>query len=436
MYRRTFLLLLLAGCASPDSTLVDVTQTAVQSATGAPPPPRTASTAPPTGFAGSGDSRFDAWRQDFVVRQRAAGWSEDFLRQHLGGLTPDPKVISLDSRQPEFSKPVGDYLRGSVSADRIAIGRSKRDASPWLGQVQERYGVPREILVAIWGMESAFGSFQGDMDVVRSLATLAAEGRRRAWAEGQLLAALRMLRDGDAARGTLKGSWAGAMGQTQFMPDTYLTTAVDGDGDGRRDIWGSAPDALSSAANLLAKAGWQRGQSWAREVILPPGFDYSLAEGPKQVPAAWEALGARRADGLPWSAADAAAEAVLIVPAGHRGPAFLALPNHFAIRKYNNSTSYALGVGLLADRIGGAAPLVAAWPSEQPMATADRKGAQIALARLGFDVGEPDGVIGTKTRAATRAYQKSRGLIADGYLDQPLARRLIAEDASGSTTQN
>ncbi len=434
MYRRTFLLLLLAGCASPDSTLVDAAHTAAgatRSAPPPPPPPRVAAAPTP-----SGDLTFDAWRRNFIARQTAAGWPEGLLRQHLDGLTPDPRVIALDSRQPEFSKPVGDYLRGAVSDVRIAMGRSRRDSAPWLAQTQSRYGVPPEILVAIWGMESGFGAIQGDMDVIRSLATLAAEGRRRAWAETQLLAALRMLRDGDAARGTLKGSWAGAMGQTQFMPDTYLSTAVDGDGDGRRDIWGSSADALTSAANLLAKAGWRRGEGWAREVILPPGFDYSLAEGPGQTPAAWEALGARRADGLPWGPADAAAPAVLIVPAGHNGPAFLALPNHFVIRKYNNSTSYALGIGLLADRIGGAAPLVAAWPAEQPMAIADRRGAQLALARLGFDPGEPDGVVGTKTRAATRAYQQARGLVADGYLDQPLARRLIAEAGAGPTTQN
>ena len=425
MHRRALLLFVLFGCASPESSL-----TALAQGPSPLPPTRVGPPAPTIDLQPSGDPAFDAWRVDFVQRQAAAGWPADFLRQQLSGLTPDPKVIALDSRQPEFSKPVGDYLSGAVSADRIAKGRAKRDGAPWLPGLEGRYGVPGSVLVAIWGMESAFGAIQGDMDVVRSLATLAAEGRRRAWAEGQLLAALTMLKEGDAGRGSLQGSWAGAMGQTQFMPDTYLSTAIDGDGDGRRDIWGSPADALASAANLLAKAGWRRGQSWAREVILPANFDYGQAEGPKMTPAAWGALGVRPADGGGWSAADAAAEAQLLAPAGHTGPAFLALPNHFVIRRYNNSTAYALAVGMLADRISGGGPLVGAWPAEPPMAIADRKGAQMALARLGFDPGEPDGVIGTNTRTAVRAYQRARGLIADGYLDAALAQRLIAETAA------
>jgi len=429
MHSRVLLLLILAGCASPDSALVAIAQQS-----GVAPPPTVESTRPSPGFGGSGDSTFDAWRQDFVQRQRAAGWSEAFLRQHLGALTPDPRVVALDSRQPEFSKPVGDYLRGSVSEDRVSIGRSKRAAAAWLPGVEARYGVPAEILVAIWGMESAFGASQGGMDVVRSLATLAAEGRRRGWAEGQLLAALRMLRDGDAAPGTLKGSWAGAMGQTQFMPDTFLSTAVDGDGDGRRDIWSSSPDALASAANLLARAGWRSGESWAVEVTLPAGFDYSLSEGPRQRPADWQALGARRADARGFSQADAGSEAQLIVPAGHRGPAFLVFPNHFVIRKYNNSTSYALGVGMLADRIAGRGGVIAAWPAEQPLSSVQRTAAQHALNRLGFAAGEPDGVVGINTRAAVRAYQRSRGLVADGYLDPDLVRRLTADQAAPPTT--
>ena len=217
------------------------------------------------------------------------------------------------------------------------------------------------------------------------------------------------------------------MGQTQFLPSVFLATAVDGDKDGARDIWGSTADALYSTGNYMAKAGWKRGESWAREVILPPGFDYSVVEGPKDTPAGWAAKGVKRADGLPWTSADAAAQAGLILPSGAAGPAFLVFPNHMAIRRYNNSTAYALGVGLLADRFGGGGPLVTPWPYEVPLSLADRMAAQTALARIGFDPGAPDGVIGSGTRTALRAWQKARGLPADGYLSVDLVRKLKAE---------
>jgi hypothetical protein len=217
------------------------------------------------------------------------------------------------------------------------------------------------------------------------------------------------------------------MGQTQFLPSNYLSTAVDFDGDGRRDIWGSDSDSLASAANLLKKGGWKPGVGWAKEVILPAGFDYGLAEGPREVPSWWEATGVKRADGLPWTAADAASPAGLILPAGWSGPAFLALPNHFAIRTYNNSTSYALGIGLLADRFAGGGPLVAAWPVETPLSLADRMAAQIALGRLGFDPGPADGVVGAGTRKALRAWQADRKLPADGYLSSDMVARLKAQ---------
>jgi membrane-bound lytic murein transglycosylase B len=428
------MVLVVAACASPpEQQIVDMAKPS------APPTadtPADAGGALPVveGFMSSGDARFDAWRLDYVHHLVARGWSTAFLRQQLNGLTPDPAVVRSDRGQPEFSKPISDYLKGAVSSDRVSRGQTKlAGAAAWLPAIEAKSGTPSEILVAIWGMESAFGAVQGDRDVVRSLATLAADGRRRAMAEEHLTAALKMIRDGGVSRSQLRGSWAGAMGQTQFMPETFLSTEVDGDGDGRRDIWNSAPDALASAANLLKSQGnWQIGQSWAREVVLPQGFDYGLAEGVKQTPAAWQALGVRTADGGPFRPADLTAEAQLIVPMGWRGPAFLAFPNHFAIRKYNNSTSYALGIGLLADAIAGRPSLVAAWPDEPATRLADRRGAQAALNRLGFDVGEPDGVIGVKTRAAVRAYQAARGLIADGYLSSALMQRLIAEGASAS----
>lgn len=379
--------------------------------------------APP---AASADAGFDAWRSDFRGRALAAGLPGQLVDRELAGLTPNPRVISLDSAQPEFSKPIGDYVKGVVSADRIARGQRYRDDLPFWPGIEQRFGVPRDILIAVWAMESAFGAVQGDFDVVRSMASLAYHGRRRAWAEGELIAALKIIQSGEDTRAQLKGSWAGAMGQTQFLPSNYLSTAVDADGDGRRDIWGSPNDALASAANLLAKGGWARGQAWAREVTLPDGFDYSLTEGPKEAPAYWEGLGVKPADGRPWTAAEQF-PAQLVAPAGASGPIFLLFPNHFAIRKYNNSTAYALGIGLLADAFAGGAPLVKPWPVETPLAIGDRIGAQTALAKLGFNPGSPDGVIGVNTRTALRAWQKSRGLVADGYLSMEMVRRLNVE---------
>ncbi|HRD29024.1 MAG TPA: lytic murein transglycosylase, partial [Caulobacter sp.] len=349
------------------------------------------------------------------------------LDRELAGLTPDPRASVQDSRQPEFSKPVGDYIKGVVSDARIAQGRQFRDSLPYLSTIEQRYGAPREIVLAIWAMESAFGKIQGDMDVIRSLATLAADGRRRGWAEGELIAALKIVGSGEAPRVRLKGSWAGAMGQTQFLPSVFLATAVDGDNDGVRDIWGSTADALYSTGAYMAKAGWKRGESWHREVILPSGFDYSVVEGPKDTPSGWAAKGVRTADGRPWSSADQAAQAGLVLPSGAAGPAFLVFPNHMAIRRYNNSTSYALGVGLLADRFAGGGPLVTPWPYEVPLSLADRMAAQTALAQLGFNPGPADGIVGSGTRTALRGWQQARGLPADGYLSIDLVRKLRAE---------
>ena len=425
--RRVFLVLLLAGCAdtSPQGPLTAVgtppLQPKPQPHTPAAPVPTQSTPVP------NGELAFDTWLADFRVRALAAGLSQQLLDRELSGVTPNPTVISLDSRQPEFSKPVGDYIKGVISDDRVAVGRAKREQLTFLPTIESRYGVPRDILLAVWAMESAFGQLQGNFDVVRSMVSLAADGRRRGWAEGELIAALQIIDSGEVPRSQLKGSWAGAMGQTQFLPSNYRSTAVDADGDGKRDIWGSDADSLASAANLLAKGGWKPGVGWAKEVILPAGFDYGLSEGPRELPSWWEARGVRRADGLPWTAVDAASPAGLILPAGAAGPAFLALPNHFAIRKYNNSTSYALGIGLLADRFGGGGPIVGTWPVDAPLSLSDRMAAQIALARLGFDPGAPDGVVGAGTRKALRAWQQSRGLPADGYMSMDMVQRLKAQ---------
>jgi membrane-bound lytic murein transglycosylase B len=374
-----------------------------------------------------GDAYFTDWLDGFYVRALAAGVTRPILDLALSGLAPDPRVIAADSRQPEFAKPVGDYVRGAVTQGRADLGRAKARGVAQLPAIDARFGVPSAILIAIWAMESGYGVNQGDLDVIRSLATLAASGRRRPWAEGELLACLTIIGSGEASRARLRGSWAGAMGQTQMLPSTYFSTAVDGDGDGRRDIWTSAPDALASAANLLVKGGWRRGEGWAREVILPLGFDYGLSEGPEQKPEQWRAVGARRADGLPWNATDRDAPWTLLLPSGAQGPAFLAGPNHYAIRKYNNSVAYALSVGLLADRVAGGSGLVTPWPHETPLSLTDRLAAQQALAAKGFNPGTIDGIAGLGTRQALRAWQRSQGLPADGYLSPDVIRRLMAD---------
>ncbi len=376
---------------------------------------------------------FTSCIHDLAVQAQAKGISPDIIRQSVAGLSPDPDILLGASGQPEFIKPIWEYLDATVSDARINTGRSKLiEWAHVLDAIERGYGVDRHIVLAIWGIESSYGAVLDDptvvKSVIRSLATLACRDPNRVdlWRE-QFFAALRILERGDIALDRMTGSWAGAMGHTQFMPTTYLTHAVDFDGDGRRDIWGNVSDALASAANYLRASGWRSGERWGYEVELPQGFDYTLADDMTNRPVSeWARLGVRLAWGGAFPSDDE--KVVLTLPAGARGPAFLLLPNFRVLLQYNNSTAYALSVGHLADRLRGSGAFVRPWPREdRTLTVSERTELQVLLERRGFAVGSHDGRVGPKTRAAIRAYQGSRGLAPDGYADAGLLERLRQE---------
>ncbi len=383
------------------------------------------SAAPDAGVQPVTYASFDQWEANFRLKAKAHGFSDDLIDHALAGAQPLASVTASDSQQPEFSKPLSSYIRTAVTPARIDATRTRLDANLNAREIEQTYGVPACVLGGIWEMESDLGRVQGNIDVVSALATLAYNGRRRVWAEDELLAVLTILQQGKIDRATLKGSWAGAMGQTQFEPDSYLTLGADGDHDGKVDIWNSDSDALASTANLLAKAGWKPGEAWAVEVILPPGFDYYQAETAKLKPDAWLAQGVRRADGGAFTPAEMTEDATLLLPSGVNGPAFLALPNHYVIRKYNNSTAYAIGVGLIADGVCGKGALHTAWPVEPPLSLNQRVKTQQALKAAGFDPGAQDGVIGINTRQSIRDWQRANHRPADGYLSFALANEFV-----------
>ena len=371
------------------------------------------------------DQRFARWVADFRVAARAAGIGEATLQVAFADVQYLPQVVELDRAQPEFTRTIWDYLDVAVSEQRVARGL---DQMMLVRQEAEaaaaRFDVPASILVAIWGMESNYGSNYGNTRVVDALATLGFDGRRGDWARGQLLAALRILQDGDIAPAQMIGSWAGAMGQTQFLPSNFLAYAVDADGDGRRDIWGSNADVMASTANFLARSGWQAGQPWGTEVLLPQGFDYGQAGATTRLPSAqWAGQGVRTMDSAPLPEF---ADGAILLPAGARGPAFLTGPNFRAILRYNNATSYALAVVLLSQRLNGGAVVQAPWPRDLvALSRSQVLELQTALNRRGLDSGTPDGLLGPMTREAVRRYQRSVGLPADGYPDQILLARLL-----------
>ncbi|WP_347902198.1 lytic murein transglycosylase [Pseudomonas purpurea] len=361
---------------------------------------------------------FAEWQSGFRKDALAAGIRAELFDRAFADVSPDMSVIKADRSQPEFSRPVWEYLDGALSPVRVRKGQALiNQYADTLQSIEQRYGVDRQALVSVWGMESNFGQFQGNKSVIRSLATLAYEGRRPGFAHAQLLAALQILQQGDIEPEKMLGSWAGAMGQTQFIPTTYNTHAVDFDGDGRRDIWGSPADALASTAHYLQSSGWQRGQPWGFEVQLAKGFDYSLADGAtRRTVAEWMQLGLTLPNGANVPAGSEHLSAALLLPAGYRGPAFLVLDNFRAILKYNNSSSYALAVSLLSQRFSGAGLINGEWPKDDlPLSRSERIELQNLLSAHQYDAGTADGIIGANTRKAIRSAQQSFGWPADGY---------------------
>ncbi|MBL8589549.1 MAG: lytic murein transglycosylase [Methylobacteriaceae bacterium] len=332
----------------------------------------------------------------------------------MAGVAPDPKIIELMNNQPEFKTPIWDYLAVLVDDEKVAEGRAmmSRHASA-LAAAEQRFGVDRHAIAAVWGVESDFGKIAGRWSLPQSLSTLACTApRRRDYFRGELLATLKIVARGDLAPEKLRGSWAGAFGQTQFMPSTYLRLAVDGDGDGRRDLVDSVADALHSTANFLDKAGWVSGATWGYEVIVPDAYSGPSGRSAKQPVSAWAARGITRADG---SALTGSGSAGLLLPAGRGGPGFLVFKNYDAAYAYNGADSYALAISLLSDRLRGRGGLRGAWPTDDPgISRAERKELQRLLIARGYDVGEPDGAIGAKTRAAISDVQAKLGFRQDG----------------------
>jgi membrane-bound lytic murein transglycosylase B len=361
------------------------------------------------------DVAFDRWVDRFWPVAREAGVSQNTYRRAFQGVTPDPDTIRLMNKQSEFVKPIWDYLDSAVSDTRVEKGREMLATySRELAVIEQRYGVDREAVVAIWGMETNYGSFMGEHYVVRALATLAyAAPRRQEFWTRELVTALKIIDDGHVAPERMEGSWAGAMGHTQFMPSSWKQYSSDYDGDGRHDIWTNIPDALASTANYLKRHGWQTGKTWGYEVQLPRGFDYTLADTEKTL-GEWARLGIRRTGGRDFPRPSDNAE--LVLPAGAAGPAFLMLRNFFVIKRYNNATAYALAVGHLADRVRGGGPFVQPWQRDAlPLSRPQTEELQTLLNRRGFSVGAADGQVGPATRRGIRAYQRAAGLIPDGY---------------------
>ncbi|HRE22212.1 MAG TPA: lytic murein transglycosylase [Rhabdaerophilum sp.] len=368
------------------------------------------------------DGGFQQFLQHLWIDAQARGISRKTFDLAFAGVTPNPAIIKLTVKQSEFVKPIWSYLDGAISQARLQRGAAMAERyASHLAALERKYGVDRRAILGVWGMETNFGSYTGDMDVIRSLATLAFKRYRGDFFRDELLVALKIIEDGEAERSTLRGSWAGAMGQTQFMPSSFAKYAVDGDGDGVRDIWGNVPDALASTANYLASFGWQAGVPWGVEVTLPANFDLANAGGSHAF-SRWASAGLTRTDG---EAMPRKGEAFLYLPAGIRGPALLVTENYRVIKKYNSSDAYALAVAHLGDRLLGSDPLRKAWPrADKRLSMEEVKEIQRKLQAQGLPVGKIDGRIGEISRESVKKAQIRHGLPADGYPTLALLERL------------
>lgn len=379
-----------------------------------------ASAAAGPAFARSVDGFIDSvWQQ-----ARARGVPRRVFDAAMGGFRPLDKVMELTRKQPEFTSTVADYLGKRVTDKQAATGQGKHgEWAQTLAAVESRYGVQAEIVLAIWGIETNFGGFMGGTNTVHALATLTHGGYRADYFGKELLTSLDIIAAGHIVPPDMVGSWAGAMGHPQFMPSSFMRYAVDFRGDGRRDIWNSVPDALASTANYLREHGWRAGETWGYEVVLPQGFDYRHVWSETSATiASWRDAGIRRANGRAFPREGDVAR--LFMPMGGNGPVFLTLPNFGVIKRYNNSNSYALAVGHLADRILGSGGFLTAWPDDTALNEAQRREVQNQLLRKGYAIGSADGVIGPKTRSAVMDWQSRAGLLPDGHVGGRLLRAL------------
>ncbi|MBP2294236.1 lytic murein transglycosylase [Azospirillum rugosum] len=420
--RLLFVTTVLAGCQSAGTPPIAATPAAAGQASTA-----TASSAaalPTTPATPAPRVSYQEWLRGLRTEALGQGIRPQTFDRAFASVKLSDRVVELDQAQPEFTRQPWQYLDSMVSDARVQQGRQKmQENAALLQRITQRTGVPAEILVAHWGAESDYGRGTGSFSVLDALTTLAYEGRRASYFRTELLAALRILDSGDIAPDRMSGSWAGAMGQTQFMPTVFLKNALDEDGDGRRDIWGSLPDVFASTAKFVQGNGWRAGERWGEEVRLPAGFPYDQAEYNITKPLAeWRSLGVR-----PLNGGELAGDgnAAVLVLGGHTGPAFLVRENFRTIMRYNPSTSYALAVALLADRLSGRPGVQGNWPrNELALSRDERIELQQRLASIGMDPGAQDGIVGANTRNAVRRFQQSIGTVPDGFATKSLLERL------------
>ncbi|WP_300377316.1 lytic murein transglycosylase [Henriciella sp.] len=397
--------------------------------------PDAAALSGPTGpFTPTRHTEMNQWREDFSARARVEGRNPAVVFAILEGISPLPLYLSEDEDvaqtgvedQAEFAKAIWEYLRTAVTTARFETGQTKlAELAPVFDRLEQAYGVDREVIAAIWAMETNYGSYIGDYDAANTLSNMAVEGRRRSFAESQLIALMKIVENGYATRAQLGSGWAGAMGQTQFMPTTYLAYAQDYDGNGKADLWAYAPDALASAANYLSQSGYSLDQPWGTEVLAPANFDWSYADGNDRRLSTWKALGLSPIRGGGFEPGDGA-YAELWLPAGAQGPKYLLFKNFSVFKTYNRSNSYALAVGLLADGLRGEYGPVASWPTHVPRLTGSEvKTLQATLNQLGYDAGPVDGIVGSGTRGALQEFQKANGMTADGYVSKPALQAVL-----------